>query len=294
MLAMLAQTSRRTRAVLLLAGLLAWLGVAAELWAQPGITGARFYVATTPGTSSQSTLRVDTSVNPNRTEIGCETDRLATTTVNCLRVAGAATGAAPTISAIAATGGDASIGITLTPLGSGAVTLGGNITTNRQFFSAVEFCRSDNTAVQMIPTRVAQSDWALAVTSAAGSTQNIHCAINLPYRTTASKGAKIDGVSISYFISTNALTTHTFNAMAQVVYANNVANAISNFAGAVTCTLATATQANPYLTACTVPTAAYIVTANTAFNLDFTAVLAAAATTYRVYGIEVTYSTALY
>src|SRR5439155_4938761 len=112
-------THRRTRALLLLAGLLAWLGIAAELWAQPGITGARFYLAPVPGTASQSTLRVDTSVNPNRTEIGCETDRLATTTVNCLRITGAAAGSAPTIAGIAATGGDASIGITLTPLGSG-------------------------------------------------------------------------------------------------------------------------------------------------------------------------------
>lgn len=264
-----------------------------------GQQAAPFYLSIVPGNVQQNSVRIDTSVAPNRLDIGAESSRLGTTSqsVNILRCTGALAGSAVGCSAVAGNGGDAAIGITLTPLGTGSVALGGNVTTNRVFLPAVEFCRSDNQSVLMVPTRVAQSDWALAITNAAGSTQNLHCVVPpsiFGTRTTASKGIRIDSLSISYFISTNNLTSHTYNAMAQVVYSNNVANAVSNFAGVTTCTLATATQANPYLTACVVPTPAYIVTASTGFNVDFTAVLAAAATTYRVYGIEVGYSTALY
>lgn len=264
-----------------------------------GQQAAPFYLSVVPGNVQQNSVRIDTSVAPNRLDIGAESSRLGTASqsVNILRCTGAIAGSAVGCSAVAGNGGDAAVGITFTPLGTGVVRLGGIITTNRVFLPATEFCKSDNVAVPMVATRVAQSDWALAVTSAAGSTQNLHCSIPSSIfgtQTTASKGIRIDSLSVSYFISTNNLTSQTWNAMAQVVYANNVANAISNFAGVTTCALATATQANPYLTACVVPTPAFIVTANTGFGIDFTAVLAAAATTYRVYGIEVGYSTALY
>ena len=259
-------------------------------------------VAITGTPSGQNSLKVDNSTTPNRVEVGCETAQESPLTVNGLRVVGSATGANPSLTAIPCTGGDTNIGITLTPAGTGQVTLGGTaaplistaVTTNVIFFPANQFCTSDNQTVKLIPTRVASNDWALAVTDSAGSTQNIHCTIPLPYRSTASKGVKIDGISISYFIGTNALTSHTFNALSTTTYANATANSVAAYGGTVTCGIATATQATPYLTACSIGTAAYMNTASTQVGIDFTAVLAASATTYRFYGIYVTYSTAPY
>lgn len=228
-----------------------------------------------------------------------------TVTNNFWRIVGAASTANPVLQV---SGSDTNITGDLTAKGTGNVRITspfvassttapvftGTQTDYVVFYSAVEICRSDNTAVQMIPTRVAAADWALAITNAAGSTQNIHCTIPSLNRTTASKGYQITGVSISYFISTNALTSQTFNNLSTVTYANNAANVVANLAGAATCALATATQANPYLTACVLPTPAFVNTANIQVAVDWTAVLAALATTYRVYGIAVTYTVALF
>jgi hypothetical protein len=91
----------------------------------------KYPLAVRGGNSQQNTVRVDTSTTPQRTEIGCETDQENTTTVNCLRAAGAAAGSGPVISAIAATGGDANISPVLKPLGTGAWAVpGGGSTSN--------------------------------------------------------------------------------------------------------------------------------------------------------------------
>jgi hypothetical protein len=248
------------------------------------------------GQSSQSSLKVDTSTTGNTTELGCETDQLNTVTVNGLTVKGAAAGANPTIAAKACTGGDTNIGITLTPLGTGSVTLGGSVSTFVKFYPAIQYCNTNiawSTAANLIPVRLAANDWALARTSAGAETYIITCAIPLPWRSTAAKGARLDSFSISQQITVVALTSNTFNALATTTYANNVANAVAGYGGAITITPPTATQANPYLTAATLGTPAFMTTANTAVNLDFTVVMANTGV-YRLYGIAITWSMAAY
>lgn len=91
-----------TAAVFVIAG--AWLGLTRGLSAQLG--PGTLYLATVPPSSEQSTLRVNTGTTPNRTEIGCESFRLVTTTVNCIRITGGATGSPSVIAPIAGQGGD--------------------------------------------------------------------------------------------------------------------------------------------------------------------------------------------
>lgn len=273
------------------AALLLVVGLSAELIAQAA--KGNNPVALRGAPSQQNTLKVDNSTTPNRVNIGCETDQENTATVNGARVVGAATGSNPTLSAVACTGGDAAIGLTLTPLGTGTVILGGLHTTNVQFYPAVEFCRSDIPSAQLLPTRLAANDWALARTAAGAETYNIHCALPLPWRTTSSKGARLDSFSIAQQITVAALTSNTFNALATTTYANNVANAVAAHGGSITITMPTATQANPYLTAGTVGTPAFMQTAATQVSVDFTVVMQNTGV-YRLYGIAVTWTSALY
>jgi len=70
------------------------------------------------GQSGQNTLKVNTATTPQRTEIGCEVDQEAGTTVNGIRFTGNATGQTPTIIALSCpNGGDANPGIQLTGAG---------------------------------------------------------------------------------------------------------------------------------------------------------------------------------
>lgn len=249
----------------------------------------------TPG--QQNSLKVDNSTTPQRTEIGCEKDQEGGATVNGLQIVGSATTVNPSVSAVAcAAGGDANIGITLTPLGTGTTVFGGVVTTYVVFFPAVQYCSTDvapSTVANMIPTRLASNDWALARTAAGAETFNIRCVIPLLWRTTASKGSRLDSFSISQFISVVALTSNTFNNLSTTTYAATTANVVAAYGGAITITMPTATQATPYLTAGTVGTPAFMNTANVQVGIDFTAVLANTGV-YRLYGIAATYSTALY
>ena len=268
--------------------------VVAPLLAQvgPGV----FAVALRPAGIAQYHLKVDNSTTPQRTNIGCETDQLNTTTVNGMRLVGAAAGANPTLSTVACTGGDTNIPLTITPAGTGTVVLGGNHDTFRAFFPAIQFCSTDvawSTAANLIPTRLAANDFALARTATGAETYNIRCAIPFLWRTTASKGSRLDSFSISQFIGTAALTSNTFNALSTTTYANNTANAVAGYGGTITITMPTATQAQPYLTAATLGTAAFMTTANAQVGIDFTVVMANTGV-YRLYGIAVTYTTALY
>jgi hypothetical protein len=272
---------RRALALLILVGL---IGPFVPLaLSQPVLSRGLFYLATVAGSGSQSTLRVDTSTTPNRTEIGCETDRLNTTTVNGLRAVGAATGANPTISAVACTGGDSNIGITLTPAGTGTVTIGGAHNTFRVFYDAIGHCRADGSTT-LVATRVAANDWALARTATGAETYNIICSFPAPFRTTTSKGARLDSFSIVHQITTAALTSATFGDLSTRTFANNVANAVADHGGAVTITLPTATQANPYVTAATLASAAFMNTAATEVNLEWQVVMQNTGV-YRLYGI---------
>lgn len=282
---------RTARGLLLLACLIGALALYGLPAGAQQLTLGKVPVSLEGSRSAQYTLKVDYSTTPNRVELGCETDQLATATVNGLRITGGATGVDPTLTGVACTGGDTNRGITISPAGTGNVTLGGTQTTWTQVYSALEFCRSDNTL--LVPVRVAANDWGLGRTAAGAETYNIHCAIPLPWRTTASKGARLDSFGISQLITTAALTSNTFNGLAITTYANNVADAVAAYGGAITITMPTAVQANPYLTPGTVGTPAFMTTANAQVSIDFTVVMQNLGV-YRLNGISVTYSTGLY
>lgn len=97
----------------------------------------------------------------------------------------------------------------------------------------------------------------------------------------APKGLQILDCTVIYLVTGAAATTNVFS-LNRTVFANNVANSITNLA--VTGTLATATQANPYVTKLTVNTPVF----ETTDNADIVAEINVATTTggaYRFYGI---------
>jgi hypothetical protein len=159
------------------------------------------------------------------------------------------------------------------------------------FYPAVQFCKSDKPSAELLPTRLAKGDWALARTAAGAETYNIVCALHPPrgWRTTAAKGAKLDSFRISEQITVASLTSNTLNDLSTTTHVNNVANAVADYGGVVTYTPPTATQANPYLTAGSLGTAAFMVTVDAYVNLDFTVVMQNTGV-YRLYGISATWT----
>jgi len=145
-------------------------------------------------------------------------------------------------------------------------------------------------------TRAAQGDVYMAKTAAANTTYLVASLRSL-YKTTmqnnamynptqvADRGAKIKSVDIVYSIGTLALTSQaaTFN---KVAYANNVANAVTAHGGSVTGTLATATQANPYVSTLTLGTQGFDMTSDADIRIEI-AVVAQATSVYNFYGMFV-------
>lgn len=260
-----------------------------SLFAQPS---APFYFPLP--TTAQNTLRYNPTFSPQRIEGGCESERTGTGAVNGWRLSGGTAGNPITLTAFPCTGGDANIGITLNPAGTGVVTFGtgtGSNVTMRTFYSALDSCRSDNAL--LIPVRVAANDFALARTAAGAETYNVNCPIKLPFQLTANKGARIDSIEIAYQVTVAALTTHSFTNLATRTFTNNVANAVAQYGGAPTVTLATATQANPYLTTVTFAAPVFMNTDNTEVNVEWQAVMQNTGV-YRVYGVMVNWTQALF
>lgn len=103
------------------------------------------------------------------------------------------------------------------------------------------------------------------------------------------RGYQIKTLSVVYAIGTAALNTHT-GALQRAVYANNAAVALSS-PSALTGALATATQANPYVTPLTASTLFVVGNNVTLVNDWFELTVDAAATTvYDLYGIYVGYN----
>lgn len=107
-------------------------------------------------------------------------------------------------------------------------------------------------------------------------------------RTTTDKGFKITSIDVVYSIGTAALDAHTA-VLSDVTYANNVAVAVTSHGGTLAGTLATATDADPYVTTLTPGTPAYDNVALTALRLELV-VDAAATSVYDLYGVFVNYS----
>jgi hypothetical protein len=134
-------------------------------------------------------------------------------------------------------------------------------------------------------TRGAQSDYYSRHT-AGDETSIIALDITETIRTTASKGFELVSFDVIYGIGTLAMDAHTVT-LDKVNYANNTANTVTSVA--ITGTLATATQANPYVTNVTVDTAAFDNTADSKYVLEITA-NNAATTVYDFYGVVLKFS----
>ncbi len=102
-------------------------------------------------------------------------------------------------------------------------------------------------------TRTAQGNWEWLHTAAA-DTSIIGFDITEQLRVAAGKGFELVSFDVIYSIGTLALNAHTVT-LATTVYANNVATAVTN--NAVGGALATATQANPYVSNITVTVPAF-------------------------------------
>lgn len=124
-------------------------------------------------------------------------------------------------------------------------------------------------------TRVAQADYTLRHT-AADDTSVIGWDITPAIRAAALRGFKLASFDLSYKIGTAALDAHTVT-LDRVAYANNVANAVVSVP--LTGSLATATQAQPYLSNVAVTTPAFDTTADSKYVLELT-VNAAATSAY--------------
>lgn len=154
-------------------------------------------------------------------------------------------------------------------------------------------------------TRSAQGNWFLRKTAAANA-PNLSLLLNAyflnkfgndPLRATGGeklhdiRGVQIVAFDVVYAIGTSPLNSHAA-ALNHTLYANNVAPAVAT-AVTLTGTLATATQAQPYVTTLTTPVAAQpVVGLNVAdealwFELQ---VNAAVGTVYDLYGVYVKFN----
>lgn len=134
-------------------------------------------------------------------------------------------------------------------------------------------------------TRIAQGNYVKRHTPG-DETSIIGIDITPIIRTAASKGFRLDTFEVIYAIAANALDAHSVT-LDRIAYADNVAVSITTVP--ITATLATATQANPYVTTATVDTPAFDVTANSKYIIEVT-VNNAAASEYDFYGIMLKFS----
>lgn len=134
-------------------------------------------------------------------------------------------------------------------------------------------------------TRIAQSNYVLRHT-AADDTSVIGIDITEIIRTTASKGFRLASVDVIYSIGTLALDAHAM-VLDQISYANNVAVAVTSIP--LSGSLATATQANPYVSNIAIAVPAFLVTADSKYVLELT-VNAAATSAYDFYGLNLRFA----
>ncbi len=134
-------------------------------------------------------------------------------------------------------------------------------------------------------TRIAQGNYVKRHT-ATDETSVIAVDINPIIVAATAKGFRLDSFDIIYSIGTLALDAHSAT-LDRIAYANNVAVSVTSVP--ITATLATATQANPYVTNCTVTTPAFDVTADSKYSLEIT-VNNSATSAYDFYGVMLRFS----
>lgn len=134
-------------------------------------------------------------------------------------------------------------------------------------------------------TRIAQGNYVSRHT-AGDETSIIAIDLTPIIRTTASKGWRLDSFDYIYSIGTLAMDAHSVT-LDRIAYANNVAVSVTSIA--LTGSLSTATQANPYVTNIAVTTPAFDVTADSKYVMEITA-NNAATTDYDFYGVMLKFS----
>ena len=104
------------------------------------------------------------------------------------------------------------------------------------------------------------------------------------------RGVQVTAIDVLYAIATDVLTAHTA-AFRRSTYANNAAVVTAAVGGALAGALATATQANPYLTALT-PATPFVLGNNVTDVADWfeLTVTATATCVYDLYGVFVRFS----
>jgi len=134
-------------------------------------------------------------------------------------------------------------------------------------------------------TRIAQGNYVSRHT-AGDETSIIAVDITPIIVAAANKGFRLDSFDYIYSIGTLAMDAHSLT-LDRIAYANNVAVSVTSIAG--TYTLATATQANPYVTNCTITTPAFDVTADSKYVIEITA-NNSATSAYDFYGVMLRFS----
>lgn len=134
-------------------------------------------------------------------------------------------------------------------------------------------------------TRIAQGNYVSRHT-AGDETSIIAVDITPAIRIAAAKGWRLDSFDYIYSIATLAMDAHSAT-LDRIAYANNVAVSVTSVP--ITATLATATQANPYVTNCTVTTPAFDVTSDSKYVLEITA-NNSATSAYDFYGVMLRFS----
>lgn len=130
-------------------------------------------------------------------------------------------------------------------------------------------------------TRIAEGNYVLRHT-AADDTSVIGIDITPAIRAASGRGFKLASFDIIYSIGTAALDAHSI-VLDKISYANNTAVLVTS--APLTVTLATATQAQPYLTNAVVATPAFDNTSNSKYVAELT-VNAATTSAYDFYGLN--------
>lgn len=167
------------------------------------------------------------------------------------------------------------------PDNTGTVALTNDITDFQQFVGLPEIINIS--AGTWTTTRIARANYVKRHTAAA-NTSIIGLDITPVIRTTASKGFKLTSMDFIYSIATDVLVAHTVT-LDLVSYANGAA--VTTAAIALTGSLSTATNANPYVTNIVPqapPGAVFDTTADSKYVLEVT-VQTNATTDYDFYGV---------
>jgi len=139
-----------------------------------------------------------------------------------------------------------------------------NIIAHQEFVGIANFLLAS--AGTWTTTRVAQGDIALRHT-AADDTSILVFDVTPQIRAAASKGFRLDSFDVMYSITSLALDAHSIT-LDRIEYADNTAVSVNSIS--ITGALATATQANPYLTNVAVDSPAFDVTADSKYVLELT------------------------